>query len=671
MKLPSDWSLEAPASCPRSIEEQAQEAILEKTGAAVESICFDGAIHRFRVDGDHGTEKSGWYVFFDDHLPAGAFGNWKQGDRGYKWHANGIDVQANKAELEKIWRQIFKQRDEELRQRHKLAGETCRQIWDAAPEADETHPYLQRKQVRNHGLRQTGDGRLIMPIYVGQELTSLQYIDGEGGKMFHSGGEVVGGYFRIPAGDNPASATRYIAEGYATGASIHEATGCEVWIALNAGNIKKVGEFIRKTLPEAALCFVGDNDKSGVGQRKATEAAEAVSGKAIIPPELGDANDYAVRGGDLRGLLLPEKRRWIVPFAQFREQPQPIRWLVKNWIQAEGLHMMFGPSGVGKSFVALDIACSIASEAVKTWNGRTLKHGPVVYLAGEGYLGLKQRIVGWAAKKRLEELDICLSEEARDLNTPDGLRDTVQEIRELDVRPALIVVDTLHRFMAGDENKAVDVKTMLDACAALAREFGCAVLLVHHTGVAQDAQDRARGSSAWRGAMDIELMVRGDGTEHISLSQTKNKDAERQKPVEFEMVSVDVPGWFDEDGAQVVTKVLVADEGMTEEPEKPLTPNQNTALMAYIEAAEKCGVVKDGTFCGLAKDEWRKVFYERKGEGNPDAKKKAFKRGQQDLVDLGWLEAHGEFYIPVGLWAAWEKKHLAGGGQGGHEGDKR
>ncbi len=151
MKLPSDWRLEDPASSPRPIEEQAQEAILEKTGAAVELVRFDGAIHRFRVDGDKGTEKSGWYVFFDDHLPAGAFGNWKQGDRGFKWHASGIDTQANKAELETIWRRIFRQRDEELKQRRKIAGETCRQIWEAAPEAGEGHPYLQRKKVKTTG----------------------------------------------------------------------------------------------------------------------------------------------------------------------------------------------------------------------------------------------------------------------------------------------------------------------------------------------------------------------------------------------------------------------------------------------------------------------------------------------------------------------------------------
>jgi putative DNA primase/helicase len=69
------------------------------------------------------------------------------------------------------------------------------------------------------------------------------------------------------------------------------------------------------------------------------------------------------------------------------------------------------------------------------------------------------------------------------------------------------VVDTLHRFLDGDENSATDAKTMLDACSALIQEFACSVILIHHTGVSSEAQHRGRGSSAWRGALDIEISV--------------------------------------------------------------------------------------------------------------------------------------------------------------------
>ena len=651
MKLPTDWSLASPAQCSRSIEELAQEAILKETGAAVEQVLFDGAIHRFRVDGDTGSEKSGWYILFDKPIPAGAFGNWKQGDRGVKWHASGISVQASSAELEKIWRLVWKQRDEELRMRRKIAEETCNQIWEAAPEAGPDHPYLQKKKVKNHGLRQTGDGRLIMPVYVEDKLKSPQYIDAGGKKQFHSGGEVAQGYFRIPAGERPSSSAKYIVEGYATGASVHEATGCEVWIALNAGNLKKVCSWLRANLPEAELVIVGDNDESGVGQKRAAEAAEAAGARCVIPPERGDANDYAASGKDLRALLSGAQRRhWIIPFSEFQKQPQPIKWLIKGWIQRKGTHMVFGPSGVGKSFAVIDMAASIACPEIEEWHGCKLKHGPVVYLTGEGFLGLRQRFVGWGAHKGVKDIPVYLSSEARDLNTPDGLRDTIEEIRSYDTRPVLIVVDTLNRFMAGDENKAQDTKTMLDACAALAEAFDCAVLLVHHSGVSENAQDRARGSSAWRGAMDIEIQVSGSGG-RLTLNQTKNKDAERQKPLELEMLTVDVPGWIDEDGAQVTTCVIETSSAVTVEEEDRLTRTQAFALQTFEKAASTVGILDDeGHFAGLPRKAWRDVFYDMCSSESPGAKRTLFNRAQSELQKIGRIELQdGDMYRLAGF----------------------
>jgi putative DNA primase/helicase len=94
--------------------------------------------------------------------------------------------------------------------------------------------------------------------------------------------------------------------------------------------------------------------------------------------------------------------------------------------------------------------------------------------------------------------------------------------------PEIIVVDTLHRFLDGDENSAADAKSMLDACAALINEFGASVILVHHTGVNAEAQHRARGSSAWRGALDVEISVVPGET--IEIIQRKSKDAEEAAP---------------------------------------------------------------------------------------------------------------------------------------------
>ncbi|MBQ9565658.1 MAG: AAA family ATPase [Synergistaceae bacterium] len=639
-------------------ERQARDAILEAIGAVPEEVAFDGNFHRFKIEGDRGTEKSGWYILYGNGLPAGAFGSWRSGET-FRWHAARTEPLSDveRTALEETYRLAQEERDARIKERHAKAAETCGEIWKRAPGADDNHPYLQRKKVKNHGLRVTGDGRLIMPVYVGTELTSLQYIRPDGQKEFHYGGKVSGGYFRIPASSSSLSQARFVAEGYATAASVHEATGCEVWVGLNAGNLVKVGKFLRENMPEADIVFVGDNDRNGTGQKAATEAAEAIRGRVIIPPDFGDANDYANDGKDLRTLLLGTQRRhWIFPFSEFRKQPQPIKWLIKGWIQAKGLHMVFGPSGVGKSFSVIDMAASIACPEIETWHGFKVKHGPVLYLAGEGYLGLKQRIVGWGAHKGVEDIPLFLSEEARDLNTQEGLRDTIDEIRSYETEPCLIIVDTLNRFMAGDENKAVDVKTMLDACAVLQREFNGAVCLVHHTGVSENAQDRARGSSAWRGAMDIEIQVKGDSDSYVTLNQTKNKDAERQKPLDFEMFKVNVPGWLDEDGTQITTKVIEISDAVKVEEDK-LTKTQTFALQTFEKAAGTVGLLdEEGNFAGLERKAWRDVFCGMSKASTNGARRNAFYKAIKELRELGLIVEENDIFRPAGFMSKLKEK---------------
>ena len=105
---------------------------------------------------------------------------------------------------------------------------------------------------------------------------------------------------------------------------------------------------------------------------------------------------------------------------------------------------------------------------------------------------------------------------------------------------------------------------MLDACAALMQEFGCSVILVHHTGVSEEAQHRARGSSAWRGALDIEIsIVPGKEGVPMQIVQRKSKDAEMAETIYVELQQVAIPGWMDEDNQQVTSAVIVQAQAPT------------------------------------------------------------------------------------------------------------
>jgi hypothetical protein len=351
----------------------------------------------------------------------------------------------------------------------------------------------------------------------------------------------------------------YIAEGFATAATIYESTGRPCAVAYSASNLVPVTGSLREMYgPQQSIVIVADHDKSGTGQKYADQASAKYGARVIIPPIEGmDANDYVQAGHDLSSLLMPTSDEWLIHADDFSAQPAPISWLVKRWVQDKALVMVHGPSGGGKTFVVLDWCLRMAS-GMPEWCGQKVRPGKIVYLAGEGHHGLRSRIAAWKHHHQAGSLSMWLSKDGCDLNTPAGYLKVVEQIRMLPSTPNAIVVDTLHRFLSGDENSAQDAKTMLDACNSLMSEFNCSVILVHHTGVSEEAQHRARGSSAWRGALDIEISIvpSKDGAP-MQIVQRKSKDAELAETVYVELTSVEIPGWKDEDNQPVTSAVVV------------------------------------------------------------------------------------------------------------------
>jgi putative DNA primase/helicase len=532
-----------------------------------EEIHFDGKIHRFK-SGTKGApghgDKPGWYLVFGDGIPAGRFGCWRAGME-VTWRADVGRKLTQTEEMSHAKRlaEAKALRDAALERQHQVASETVEKIWTTANPASSEHPYLAKKGIDVHGARITGDGRLVLPLYDQDgTLATLQYIDHEGGKLYHPGGQTGGKFWMVGSLDEPG--TLFVAEGFATAATIHETTNRPVVVAYSASNLVPVTGTLREMYGAAQdIVIVADHDQSGVGQRYAEQASAKYGARMVMPPTLGDANDYAQAGHDLAGLLMPIKDDWLIPADDFCAQPSPISWLVKRWIQSQALVMVHGPSGGGKTFVVLDWCLRMAS-GTEDWAGHKVRQGNVVYLAGEGHHGLRGRVAAWKHHHKAGKLAMWLSKDGCDLNTPIGYLKVVEQVRMLKDRPSVIVVDTLHRFLAGDENSAQDAKTMLDACNALMMEFNCSVILVHHTGVAEEAQHRARGSSAWRGALDIEIsIVPGKEGVPMQIVQRKSKDAELAETIHVELQQVAIPGWRDEDDQQVTSAVIVQAQAPT------------------------------------------------------------------------------------------------------------
>jgi|APLak6261658528_1056013.scaffolds.fasta_scaffold00260_5 putative DNA primase/helicase len=271
---------------------QFRNAMIDTIGHAPDSIIGDGKLHRFKING----KLDGAYILHLDGRAAGYFQDFKQGIK-HTWKASGKFMP-----LSKFQRQAFKaqcQREAEQRQKeeiakHKAAANKAAYIWNNAHYADSTNPYLVTKKVLPHGAKLGRDNSLMLPLFNAHGgLVNLQFITHTGAKRFLSGGQKKGCFFAI----GEVTDTILICEGFATGASLFEDKGLLTIVAFDAGNLTPAAEVIRGLYPQAEIIIAGDNDLSGIGEKKAREAALTISGKYIIPPTVGmDWNDV-LKGG--------------------------------------------------------------------------------------------------------------------------------------------------------------------------------------------------------------------------------------------------------------------------------------------------------------------------------------------------------------------------------------
>lgn len=221
------------------------------------------------------------------------------------------------------------------------------------------------------------------------------------------------------------------------------------------------------------------------------------------------------------------------------------------------LGALWGKPKTGKSFLALDMALSLAAGI--DWHGhKVLEPRPVLYIACDGQASSAKRIKAWLKKHGLERLPegfyllpfpVALDDK-RSLQT---LIATLKELEKACGRFALAVVDTLARCMRGNENSARDMKRFVQGCGTIHRASGASVLVVHQSG--KNETKGMRGNSSWHGGIEAELHVsqKGHGGV-ITLRCNAFKDAEPFEPMEFELEPAST-GREDADGEVVFSRV--------------------------------------------------------------------------------------------------------------------
>jgi phage/plasmid primase-like uncharacterized protein/KaiC/GvpD/RAD55 family RecA-like ATPase len=518
-----------------SPEEQLLDAIREAGLEPPEQVVFDGKLHRFK-SGTKGSakagDKSGWYVVFGDGVPAGRFGCWRMGfespwraDVGRRLTATEEMAHARRLAEAKALREAA------LEKQHEVAASTVEAIWTAAQAASPDHPYLKRKGIQAHGARITGDGRLIVPLFDKDgALATLQYIDGEGGKLYHPGGEAGGKFWMVGSLDEPG--VLYVAEGFATAATIHETTGRPCVTTYSASSLVPVTGSLREMFGAAQdIVIVADHDKHGVGQKYADQASAKFGARVIIPPIEGmDANDYAQAGHDLVGLLVQQTGSAVIDKLQVvfgdqlgtdYEAPDE---LVEGLMTIGSSVVVYGDSNSGKTFWALSVATAIASG--EDCYGRKTDPGLVVYLASEAPASIRSRM------QAIKKFHGCSLENLAMVPVPmnfyagdQDAHDVIELVRAIEIakgKPVrLIIGDTLARMSAGaNENSGEDMGPVMARFDQVATATGAAMMIIHHNG--KDAARGARGWSGIRAHIDTEIEVsEKDGSRSVTVTKQR------------------------------------------------------------------------------------------------------------------------------------------------------
>lgn len=208
--------------------------------------------------------------------------------------------------------------------------------------------------------------------------------------------------------------------------------------------------------------------------------------------------------------------------------------LIEGMIPRRGLALIYGEPGIGKSFLMLDMALSVATGI--QWFDHPVEQGPVIYVAAEGESGLPARINAWrTAHAVIGPTDIHFLASPVNLTNQIEVNQLLDLVKRLPQRPCLVIFDTLARSMAGaDENSPRDMGLAIAAADRIRREIQAAVTFVHHPTKAGGRNAIERGSGQLRGAVDMIGKLTKEAN-RLALHSEKAKDYPPFPPLYFSL----------------------------------------------------------------------------------------------------------------------------------------
>tara|TARA_R100000388_G_scaffold34479_1_gene26715 strand:+ start:12211 stop:14034 length:1824 start_codon:yes stop_codon:yes gene_type:complete len=536
-------------------------------GLKVSHLDISGQLVRVMVSASSGVrpdksnEKSGWYVIHQvgDHIFAN-FGNWRTGQE-QKWSStkNSNLTQREREDLTKKIQEAQKKAEIEQKKRQNEVAVDCESRFSSYAKVED-HRYLTIKNIQNYGLKSKSES-LVVPIFnILGEIRSLQYINQKGDKRFVSAGEVKGNMFLIGTDFDslPKLENLIVVEGYATGSTVYEATNTPVACVFSANfGYEAVKNLRTKTDCKITLAF--DNDKTGLGQKKAQEISSSFYNCSVrIPSISGDFNDLA-RDQGLEKVKLElldlgfGLRKYSIK--NFQEKPPERVWLVDKMVESSKPSLLASIGGVGKSMLSLSLGLNIVGAGNGKWlNKNIVNHGNVVFLSAEDDQNEFHRRVDALdpkGKRHTAPYDLYaftvpdfgkpvsfVKDDHNGLGLTTQAHEFMEELSSIN-NLALVVIDPVQSFVSAPITTSQEVAQLYcQFCSAISSQFGCATLSIHHMSKlalqgnedSMTARSSIRGSSAlvdgMRMAMAIWLTSEQDA-ENICAEQGLDYDRTR------------------------------------------------------------------------------------------------------------------------------------------------
>jgi putative DNA primase/helicase len=337
---------------------------MQVQGLQVDTLEIDGRVHRCRVEGS--KERKGWYLLHIWRASSGleyvvgSFGVWQGSNNNVIKVELSTDVLMTDADKSALKARLSEDRKRAAAQREHEAGRAARRaatVWAKAlkaPPPGKPLDYLQRKGVQSYGLRYTETGALVIPMMDARgDTKGLQFIlpaDHPRVKQTHRDKEYwpkglskQGHWFQI--GSAYSGGIVLVAEGYATAASLHAATGLPVAVAFDAGNLLHVAQALKKSRRVERILICADDDylQRCTACKKATPVAEAkcihcgADHTNINPGTAAAAAAALAVGGSWLAPVFPADRQGkkLTDFNDLQQFPQGGLPLVRAQIEAK------------------------------------------------------------------------------------------------------------------------------------------------------------------------------------------------------------------------------------------------------------------------------------------------------------------------------------------------